>query len=173
MFPGMRKKRSDVTDEAPSADLLPVMNIMFLLIPALLLAMEFASMAQIHVTPPRVSDNVTAGTPPKEQNFDLKVVIRSDGFLTTVNGATQGPAIPLQDGALDYPALTAAVRELKVAHPDTDVVTVSAENQVPLQSVVATLDALRGPDCRLANTVRLGEKAPDSCLFWNTVIASS
>ena len=172
MFQSFRKKRSDLPVEAPAADLLPVMNIMFLLIPALLLAMEFASMAQINISPPRVSDAGKTDPAPNKRPFEFKVMIRSDGFLTTVNGAPTGPAIPLQAGALDFGALTAAARELKVANPDDDTVTISAENQVHLQSVVATLDALRAADGRLANTVRLGERAPDSCLFWNTVISS-
>ena len=47
----MGKKRYQ--EDEIVADLLPVLNIMFLLIPALLLAMEFASMASINVSPPK------------------------------------------------------------------------------------------------------------------------
>ena len=47
MSQGWFKKRSQDMGTTVEADLLPVLNIMFLLIPALLLAMEFASMASI------------------------------------------------------------------------------------------------------------------------------
>ena len=56
-----RKKRSEGEIEVEEANVLPVMNIMFLLIPALLLAMEVASMAAIVVSPPKF-----AAAPPKE-----------------------------------------------------------------------------------------------------------
>ena len=48
----MARKQSKEPEEVTQADLLPVMNIMFLLIPALLMAMEFAQMAAITVVPP-------------------------------------------------------------------------------------------------------------------------
>jgi len=45
-----RKKNEIVVEDA---NVLPVMNIMFLMIPALLLAMEVASLAAIGVSPPK------------------------------------------------------------------------------------------------------------------------
>ncbi|MFY0539645.1 hypothetical protein [Nannocystis pusilla] len=46
-------KRKKFEEEEIVADLLPVMNVMFLMIPLLLAAMEYASFASINVSPPR------------------------------------------------------------------------------------------------------------------------
>ena len=45
--------RKKFEEEEIEANLLPVMNVMFLMIPALLMAMEFAQMASINVSPPK------------------------------------------------------------------------------------------------------------------------
>ncbi len=170
MSQGWFKRRSGALETVIEADLLPVLNIMFLLIPALLLAMEFASMASIDVSPPRMcascgrSDAVT-------ERFELTVEIRSDGFQARVNGSDSGEPIPLRGGAHDFAALAVAAKEMKAAHPDKVDVTVRAESAVHMQTLVSTLDTLRGEKCTLAG-MRNGEEAPTSCLFWQAVVAS-
>lgn len=164
------KRRSNDLVTVVEADLLPVLNIMFLLIPALLLAMEFASMASIEVAPPRMCascDNKLA----TEDPFRLTIEIRSDGFQAHVNGSASGEPIPLRDGTHDFAALAAAAKQLKFAHPDTHDVTVRAESAVRLQTLVETIDTLRGEDCKLAG-MRSGEAAPAACMFWQTQVAS-
>ena len=47
----MAKKKSSMEEGEVEANLLPVMNVMFLLIPALLLAREVARFAAVVVTP--------------------------------------------------------------------------------------------------------------------------
>ena len=89
-----RKKRSEGELEVEEANVLPVMNIMFLLIPALLLAMEVASMAAIVVSPPKF-----AAAPPKEDQkkeeekekpLKLKVFIMEEGFRLQAAGQQNG-----------------------------------------------------------------------------------
>ena len=151
------------------ADLLPVMNIMFLLIPALLLAMEFASMAEITIMPPKMCSGCSASNdmePPVP--LRLKVEIRSDGFaLSTGNAAPQ--EIDLRDGGLDHAALAVMARKLKVTHPDEVSVTVTAENDVPMAKLVETLDTLRGEGCKLGGLAR-GEAPGPACLFYAAII---
>lgn len=166
------KKKSEDANTEITADLLPVLNIMFLLIPALLLAMEFASMASISVAPPRTCADCSTERTTVREPFKLAVQIRADGFKTTVNGEPVGEDIPLREGGHDYAALTATAKQLKVAHPDDVEVTISAESEVRLQTLVHTMDALRGEDCSLGNSQRLGEAPPASCLFWQPVISS-
>ncbi len=168
------KKKSQELNSEISADLLPVLNIMFLLIPALLLAMEFASMASIHTSPPRMCANCSTEQTKIREPFKLAVQIRSDGFEAKLNGTVVGGApIPLGPaGDHDFAALTATAKELKRAYPQDTEVTISAESQVKLQTLVSTIDALRGEDCSLATSQRLGEAPPETCLFWQTVIES-
>ena len=169
----MAKKRSNnLWDAVVQADLLPVMNIMFLLIPALLMAMEFASMAQINVSPPKMC--ATCGEPdpnkPKTEPLAYKVMIRSDGFVATSQSGGKSE-IPLRSGELDYAALADATRSLKSAHPDEVTVMVTAENDVPMDKLVRTLDTLRGDGCKLGG-VRNGEQPGPQCMFYSPVIES-
>lgn len=165
-----RKRANDLLDAVVSADLLPVMNIMFLLIPALLLAMEFASMAQIQVSPPRFGGEPTAANTPDQPRLEYKVMIRSDGFAPRTQSGAMAE-IPLRSGELDFEALAATSRQLKSAHPHEVSVTVTAEGDVPMDKLVQTLDTLRGDGCKLAGVQR-GEQPTVQCLFFAPVIES-
>ena len=48
-----RRRKKNAEEGEVEANLIPVMNVMFLLIPALLLAMEVARFAAINVSPPK------------------------------------------------------------------------------------------------------------------------
>lgn len=165
------KRRDSVVEEA---NVLPVMNVMFLLIPALLLAMEVASMAAITVSAPRAATNGAEPTP-STQNFELKVRVASDGFWLQTNDAPIGqaglPSVPRAGEDYDFTALEVMAREIKAAHPEERTVYVTAEGDVPLQVIVGTMDALRGTDCKLA-AVGEGEAPPAACLFWQPVVQS-
>ncbi len=171
MSQGWFKKRSGDLVTVVEADLLPVLNIMFLLIPALLLAMEFASMASIDVSPPRMCVSCDTKPTTTTEVFKLTVEIRTDGFQAEVNGSASGEQIPLIDGKHDFAALAAAAKEMKLAHPETTDVTLKAESAVQLQTLVQTMDTLRGDDCKLAG-VRKGEDVPADCMFWRPSVES-
>jgi biopolymer transport protein ExbD len=160
-------------DQPVNADLLPVMNIMFLLIPALLLAMEFASMAQIPIHVPRFANLATSEpAPTPKRDLEFKVSIGSDGFRTRSGAADVGQGtIPLRGDGHDYAALTAAARDLKQQFPAESTVTITAEGDVPMEVLVRTLDALRGDSCKLGGYIH-GEQPSDACLFWSPVIES-
>jgi biopolymer transport protein ExbD len=166
----MTKKPRSFLPVDIQADLLPVMNIMFLLIPALLVAMEFASMAQISISPPKMCGGCGNPTTETSKPLALRVEIRRDGFALNTGGASL-PEIGLRDGSLDHQALGLAAKELKVAHPDEIQVTVTAENDIPMAALVETLDTLRGADCKLAGVAR-GEAPGAACLFYQPVIES-
>lgn len=186
-----RRLRASESIEVEEANVLPVMNIMFLLIPALLLAMEVASMAAVAVTPPRTSSAPSPKTPdedPTEKSLGLRVFIQAEGFRVSSTdqqiGAEAGraqdssaPTIALaKPGAgaedydrYDYAALEAMAGDFKAAYPHESVVTVSAENDVPAQVLISTLDALRGIDCKLGS-VKADEAIPKQCLFYRPVV---
>lgn len=163
--------RREEEEETVQADMLPVMNVMFLLIPALLLAMEFASMAQIPIQTPKFTGlpSTTPPTAPKQQ-LEFKVIIGSDGFETVASGS-KGARIPLAGAGHDFAALTKVARDLKAGFPEEGTVTISAEGDIPMHVLVRTIDALRGESCRLAGYAQ-GEKPDASCLFWSPVIES-
>ncbi|KIG15351.1 TolR-like protein [Enhygromyxa salina] len=166
------------------------MNIMFLLIPALLLAMEVASMAAVAISPPKHTDAPTTEPKPPDdtKKLELKVFILSDGFRVSSAAQQQGadagkaldssaPTIPLAKpnaaaddyDRYDYAALGAIALDFKSAYPSETVVTISAENDVPAQVLIETMDALRGWDCKLGQ-VKADEEMPEACMFFRPVI---
>jgi biopolymer transport protein ExbD len=177
-----RSKNADF-DKVEDPNLLPVMNIMFLLIPALLLSMEVASMAAIPVAPPSssaIADKKEEKPKEDEKPLNLKVFITSEGFRVSASNQQEGaeagqaadskrPTIPLSNAnaslywdRFDYTALEAKAKEYKAAYPHESMVTLSAENDVPLQVIVSAMDALRGRACR---TAYVSEEMPPDCYF--------
>ncbi len=185
----MAKKKYE--EEEIVADLLPVLNIMFLLIPALLLAMEFASMASINVSPPKFSNTPSEPKPleeKKEKPLNLKVFVMEDGYRVSADGQQEGaeagkatdskaPTIPLAKAGAplndwdryDYAALEASAQKYKSLFPNETIVTLSAESKVPMQALIFTMDALAGRTCKLGKAMK-GEKVPDDCYFWQPVV---
>lgn len=183
------KQNEDVTVE--EANILPVMNIMFLLIPALLLAMEVASMAAIAVSPPKFAaapSDKKEEEKKEEKPLNFKVFILEDGFRVTTaqqqDGAdagkaqdSTGPSIPLaKPGAdmtdferYDYAALEAKAKELKDRAKAETVVTISAENSIPMAVLIQTMDAVRGTDCKLL-MIKEDEPMPEECLFYQPIV---
>jgi biopolymer transport protein ExbD len=178
-------------EEEIQANLLPVMNIMFLLIPALLLAMEFASMASINVSPPHFTNNpadTKPEDPPKVKPLNLKVFVMEDGFRVSADGQQEGaeagkatdsssptialakPGAPLNDyERYDYAALEESMKRYKTMAPDEAIVTISAESKIPMQSMIYTMDALAGRECKIGKALK-GEAVPDNCYFWRPVL---
>lgn len=166
-----------IEDEETEANLLPVMNIMLLLIPALLLAMEVARMGAIQVVPPTHAPNAVAQSTPPPRTQQLRVFIAEDGFfLSTTDSAGDPKQIALTDdrkdildpSRYDYAALEAHASLMHAAEFEP-VVRVDAEGTVPMSALVATLDALRGSECRLAG-VGAGEELPQGCLFPHVIV---
>ena len=187
-----RRRKKNAEEGEVEANLIPVMNVMFLLIPALLLAMEVARFAAINVSPPKfaaASDQKEEDKKKDEKPLNLKVFIMSDGYRVSAAGQQAGaeggksqdsntPTIPLaKPGSeltdferYDYAALEAKAKEYKQLYSHETVVTISAENDIPLQSIINTMDALRGRDCQLMNAVSGNEEVPPECLFWSPIV---
>ncbi len=186
----MARRNKKMDDGEVEANLIPVMNIMFLLIPALLLAMAVASFAAVNVSPPKFAATADQKKEEekKEEPLNLKVFIMEDGYRVSAQGQQQGaeagksadskkPTIPLaKPGApldeyerYDYAALEAQAKKYKQLFPHETVVTLSAENSIPMQVLVSTMDALRGSECKLLKVAQ-GEEPPPECYFWQAIV---
>lgn len=184
-----RKKKKNEEAEV-EANLLPVMNVMFLLIPALLLAMEVARFAAVTVTPPKFAAQADQKKEEKkeEKPLNLKVFIMEDGYRVSAQGQQQGaeagksadsnkPTIPLAKAGAplddferyDYAKLEAEAARYKSLFAHETVVTISAENSIPMQALINTMDALRGSDCKLLKAM-MGEEVPPECYFWQPIV---
>jgi biopolymer transport protein ExbD len=183
-------KRKKMEEAEVEANLLPVMNVMFLLIPALLLAMEVARFAAVVVTPPKFAAQADEKKEEKkeEKPLNLKVFIMEDGYRVSAQGQQQGaeagkaadsskPTIPLaKPGAplddfdrYDYAALEAEAIKYKGLFNHETVVTFSAENSIPMQVLIHSMDAMRGKDCRMLKAMQ-GEEVPPECYFWQSIV---
>jgi biopolymer transport protein ExbD len=187
-----KRPRKKTEEKVVEANLLPVMNIMFLLIPALLMAMEFASMAAIHVSPPKFSSAPSEPTEEKkeqEKPLDLKVFIMDDGYRVEASGQQEGadagksadsskPTIGLAKAGApeddyeryDYAALEAKAKEYKKLFPNDTTVKISAESNVPMQVVIWTMDSVAGTECKIGKFMKGTEEIPDNCYFWQPII---
>jgi hypothetical protein len=162
-----RTFRRSQDEPAAEANMLPVMNIMFLLIPALLLSMEVASLAAITVSPPTFTISPTSEKPDPDEKkpTSLRIRIYEDGFGIELKGSrdegdpakaaktTTGPSIPLaQPGASaddstrwDYAALATRVDELRPLLEEGSNLEISAEPEISMQVLVSTIDAAQDP----------------------------
>ncbi len=187
----MARKRKKMEEGEVEANLIPVMNVMFLLIPALLLAMEVARFAAVNVTPPKFAAQADQKKEKedKEKPLNLKVFIMDDGYRVSAQGQQEGaeagkaadsnkPTIPLvKPGApiddfdrYDYAKLEAEAASYKSKFDHETVVTISAENSIPMQVLINTMDSLRGSDCKLLAAMQAGEEIPPECYFWQAIV---
>jgi biopolymer transport protein ExbD len=158
------------------ANLLPVMNVMFLLIPALLLAMEVAPFTMVPVQAPNWSSLTSNPSPTTPQEpLRLRVIVREDGFTARYGSSPESERkidIPLgADGKHDFGALEGRAAELKALFPEDAVVNLTAENNIEYGTLVHSMDALRGSKCSLEGAF-MGETVPAECYFWNVVVES-
>ena len=89
----MGRKSAAQEEEVQDPNVLPVMNIMFLMIPALLLAMEIAKMAAIAVSPPKFAaapSDQKEEEKPEEKPLKFKVFILADGFRVSTAEQQEG-----------------------------------------------------------------------------------
>lgn len=170
-------KKNRKRDEEPEveANMIPVLSTMFLLIPALLLAMEIAPFTSVRVEPPKFSDMSDQTTTKTAEKLRLRVHVRQDGFTARYGSSPeseQSVDIPLAtDGTHDYATLEQRAADLKALFPDDAQVNVSAENGIDYGTLVQSMDALRGHECSLKGAL-YGEREPSSCYFWSVVVQS-
>lgn len=167
-----RRRRNPAPDDrSTETGLLGILSVMLLLIPALLLMVHVTTHTAIVVGTPRWGGDepndgvIYCGGPV------LEVAITHDGFFTRDEGTGWMRVGTPADGVdpLDHRALEAMARAFKHDHPHETVAFVSAEADIPYATLVATLDTLRGRDCRLAGALA-GEEIPQECLLWQPIV---
>ena len=113
-----------------------------------------------------------------EDGYRVSAAGQQDGADAGKSADSNRPTIPLaKSGApaddyerYDYKALEAKAKEYKASSPEETVVTISAENTIPMQVLVSTMDHLRGTECKLIAAIQGGEAVPPECLFWQPIV---
>ena len=162
-------------EEAGELNIVPYLDIMINLIMFMLVIQTtIVSLGMIDVTAPTYATLQNNGDGPKptpEANKKklqrLTVGVAQTGFyIAAVGGVLPGetessspgqvtadgvaktpPTVPLlADGAYDFRMLARKMRGIKSAFPDTEAIYVAADNNIPYEVIVATLDATREDD---------------------------
>ncbi len=171
----MFRRRKREGEAEVETNLIPVLSCLFLLIPALLLAMEVAPFTAVRVESPKFCDHGDLRQPTEPEPLRLRILVRQDGFTARYGSTMKSERevdIPLgSDGQHDFAALEARAIELKERFPDDSIVTISAESSIEYRTLVSSMDALRGRECSLRSAL-YGERAPEGCYFWNVVVQS-
>jgi biopolymer transport protein TolR len=148
----MRDHVEEIEEEAGELNLVPYMDIVTNIIIFLLASMiNQVSLANINVSVPSISgagDSDNQPPPPDKPPLNLTVSVGASGFTIAAAGGVL-PIVPkLPNGQYDYKSLGVKLKEIKSA-PDNAAETkanFSADANIPYDTVVATLDAMRITD---------------------------
>jgi biopolymer transport protein ExbD len=124
--------------ETPEMDITAFMNLMVVLVPFLLITAVFSRMAIIELDLPAASSAVA-----EEPVFQLEVTVREDAL--EVGERSQGllTRLPRAAGGHDFKGLASYLQRLKSNYPDMSNATVLLEPDVPYDTLVQVMDAVR------------------------------
>lgn len=158
-----RERRSRGDEPFPEPDTLPLMNIIFMLILALLTMSAMLPLGFLSSEAQKLSRGGAAGAAAEKEDkkpLTLIVFITSTGFNISVYGDVKMgaadpanasrklpliPTVPGRDGEniYDYAALNAKLMEFKKLDVDEQAMTITADPEVKFDVVVQTMDAAR------------------------------
>jgi hypothetical protein len=152
----MARRDAQRTQQIESSNLIPFLGLMSLLIPMLLMNVQFGRLAVISSEVPGLC--AAPCDTPQAPRLGLTLTVSGQGLLLSgedvaLNG---GLRLPCVDGRCARPAdydlggLSAALTELKSRHPAERGVTLAVTDEVPFELMVALFDTTRGsPDAPL------------------------
>ena len=157
--------------EEADIEITPFMNLMIVLVPVLLMSMVFSHITILQLNLP---DLTGAAIQSAEKNRQLEVVLRKSslevyypsGVLIKRIDATNNP----DEEALDYATLSLVLQEIKKQASDKTDVLLLSESDVSYQSLVTTMDTVRGfttvvaaspVDIELFPEISLGDAPPE------------
>jgi biopolymer transport protein ExbD len=140
-------------EEGGELNIVPFLDIITNVMMFVLATVATTFMATIDTSPPRAGGGATRKT--DDQPLSLTVIVVADGFSVKARGGNVAPgcneagaglAIAKRENDYDYNALNTCVKRLKGLSPDfkdETSVTISANPNIPYQTVISTMDALR------------------------------
>lgn len=148
------RKRRGV--ETPDLEITAFMNLMVVLVPFLLITAVFSRLAIIELNLPAASAAMA-----EEPVFQLEVTVRNDGL--EVGERTNGllTRLPRTDGEYDFKGLASYLQRVKASYPDMTNATVLLEPEVPYDTLVQVMDALRFFEAKQGSQVVQAELFPD------------
>ena len=126
-------------------DITPFMNLMIVLVPVLLMSMVFSQITILQLNLPDLTGSVTQST---EKNRQVEVVLRKSSlevyYPSGVLIKTIEPLETENGQKMDYETLSLVLREVKKTVSDKSDILLLSEADVSYQSLVSTMDTVRG-----------------------------
>lgn len=147
-----RKLKPREEEESGELNIIPYLDILMNLILFMLLSINgLAAFGIVNVSAPGYGGPSTSVAPeanPEQPRLVLSVLISKKGhFINSQNailGQEGAPTVPLgTDGAYDYASLNAQMVKIKSAFPTETKVIVAADPEIPYDTLIQTMDALR------------------------------
>jgi biopolymer transport protein ExbD len=131
--------------EEADLEITPFMNLMIVLVPVLLISMVFSQITILQLNLPDLTGSRTQSA---ERNRQLEVVLRKSSFEVYFPSGVlikRIDATETEDGErLDYKTLSLVLQEVKKRVKDKSDVLLLSERDVSYQSLVSTMDTVRG-----------------------------
>ncbi|MEN8130883.1 MAG: biopolymer transporter ExbD [Pseudomonadota bacterium] len=151
--------------EEADLDITPFMNLMIVLVPVLLISMVFNQITILQLNLPDLTGSVTQSA---EKNRQLEVVLRKSGLEVYFPSGVLIKSIDAEeteDGQqLDYKMLSLVLQEIKKQVKDKSDILLLSETDVTYQSLVSTMDTVRGFTTVLVTSVVEVELFPEISL---------
>jgi biopolymer transport protein ExbD len=147
-----RKLKPREDEETGELNIVPYLDILMNLILFMLLSINgLAAFGIVNVSAPGYGAPSTTVAPeanPEQPRLVLSVLISKKGhFINSENailGQDGAPTVPLgADGSYDYASLNAQMLKIKSAFPSETKVIVAADPEIPYDTLIQTMDALR------------------------------
>jgi biopolymer transport protein ExbD len=140
--------------ETAELNITAFMNLMVILVPFLLITAVFSRLAILELNLPGSSTEAAA---PKEQTFQLEVIIREDKIeVGDRNQGLLGVYPNTELGEYDYDSLSAKLSELKARYPEKTDASILLESDIAYDTLVQVMDR-----------VRVGEEVTDEAVRRN------
>jgi len=171
--------------DAEELDLVPIMNLVTILIPFLLMASSFVTLAAIDSTlpaigPPQESTEVDE----EEEKLNLSIAVTNEGYTVMGGDGTlrsdapdgeKGATLPCKPSGCQTPdsydakGLTELLSDIKDRWEDEENVILVPESQIAYETLIVTMDAAREDPDKKETDENGGQR--NRLLFPNVVIA--
>jgi len=158
------RRRVREEEHAGELNIIPYLDIVTNLVMFMLLSMTgLLALGVVNVSAPRIGGDRTAQAADAQPRLLLTVAISKKGFYVAGAGGVLGgeaegatvdttrpPTVPLRAGGQhDYEALTEVMKRIKDRHPRETNLILSADQDIPYDIVIQTMDACREAKARV------------------------
>jgi biopolymer transport protein ExbD len=142
-------------------NIVPMLDIFVILLFFLIFTAVFSKTNVVELNLPAQSTAEPLDLP---ENLELEVVVRRAALV--VQDRNSGPLVEFPNGAAgyDFDALTGYLGRVKVRYPDLKSATLLLEQDVPYDTIVATMDAVRSYEGTVDGRPARGELFPQIAL---------